>query len=178
MDLHFLAVATRRVADHPSHGVTSRDGDEPLTRLERDVGHLIDGGIELVERTLGVGIDLDGIDITVLDRLDARRGVGTRHPLRRRAGILLLVGLLADGLELAGKRKWRRHLDIADGRLRFRLAPGGQGRTVEDGDLRYLDAGGASTEATRHNECNCNRTQRAHLDSPVVTSWDQLKACT
>ena len=56
----------------------------------RDVGDLVDGGVELVERALGVGIDLDGIDVAVLDGLDAGGRVGAGDALLGRALVLLL----------------------------------------------------------------------------------------
>ena len=70
-----LALAAGGVADHPSHGVAGGDGNEFLSRFERDVGDLIDGSIELVERPFGVGVDLDGIDVAVFHRLETRSGV-------------------------------------------------------------------------------------------------------
>ena len=79
-----LAFAAGGVADHPAHGVAGRDRDQLLAGFERDVGHLVDGGIDLVERALGVGIDLDGVDVAVLGRLDAGRGVGRGDTVLRR----------------------------------------------------------------------------------------------
>ena len=74
--LRVLALAAGGVADDPAHGVAGRDRHQFLAGLERDVGDLVDGGIELVERALGVGIDLDGVDEAVRGRLDFGGRIG------------------------------------------------------------------------------------------------------
>ena len=54
------------VADDPAHGVAGGDGagaDELLAGFERDVGDLARRGIDLIERAVGEGIDLDGVDV-------------------------------------------------------------------------------------------------------------------
>ena len=81
-----LALAAGGVAHHPAHRVAGRDGDQLLARLERDVGDLGRCGVELVEGALGVGVDLDGVDVAVLGRLDARH--------RRSPRLDALLGLL------------------------------------------------------------------------------------
>ena len=125
VDLRVLALAAGGVADHPAHRVAGRDRDELLAWLQRDVGDLVDGGVELVEGALGVGIDLDGIDVAVLDRLDAGRGVGADDAiLGRLARQLWLLRFLRDRLQLAWQRQRLRHLDVFDPRLRVRVALG------------------------------------------------------
>ena len=70
MHLGAFTLAARRVADNPPNCVTGRNGHQPFARLERDVGDLVDGGVELVERAGGVGVNLDGVDEARLARLD------------------------------------------------------------------------------------------------------------
>src|SRR5438132_1173829 len=98
MDDSLLALAAAGVTDHPAHRVTGRDRNELLTCLQRNVGDLVDGGVELIERTLGVGIDLDGIDVAVLDGLDSGRGVGADNPVPRRLVVSSPLQLLRDRL--------------------------------------------------------------------------------
>ena len=62
------------IADDPAHGVAGGDGpgaDKLLARLERDVGDFARCGVDLIERAVGEGIDLDGVEITGPRRLDA-----------------------------------------------------------------------------------------------------------
>ncbi len=73
-----LAGAADSIADDPAHSVAGRDrtgADKLLTRLEGDVRHLSRRGIDLIERAVSKGIDLDRIDEAVADRLHA----GPRH---------------------------------------------------------------------------------------------------
>ena len=72
------AAAALGVADDPAHRVAGGDGagaDELLARLERDVSDLARRGIDLIERAVGEGIDLDGVEITGPRRLHARRAI-------------------------------------------------------------------------------------------------------
>ena len=181
-DVHLrgLALAAGGVADHPAHGVAGRHGDELLAGLQRDVGDLVGGGVELVEGALGVGIDLDGIDVAVLHRIDLGERIGFRHAL---LGLLVVLGpvlLLRDRLQLARQGQGLRHLDDLDRRLLVRLALRRLERDalVEDGDLRHLDPRRAGGE--RQQECREKRNGAgcSHFGSPEVTSCDQLKACT
>ena len=67
------------VADDPAHGVAGGDGsgaDELLPGFERDVGDFAGRRVDLIEGAVGVGIDLDGVDVTGAGRLHARRAVG------------------------------------------------------------------------------------------------------
>jgi hypothetical protein len=91
VDLRLLALAAGGGADDPAHGVASRDGDEFLARLEGNVGDLAGGRVELVEGAPGVGIDLDGVDVAVLHRLDLGERVGLCHAL---LGLLVVLGLV------------------------------------------------------------------------------------
>ena len=86
VDLLRRARAALRVADDPADRVASGDragADELLAGLKRDVGDLTDGGVDLIERAAGVGIDLHGVDEAVADRLHARGGVGLIDAGRR-----------------------------------------------------------------------------------------------
>ena len=72
------AGAALGVADDPAHGVAGGDrpgADELLAGLERDVGDLARRGIDLIERAVGEGIDLDGVEIAGARRLNARGAV-------------------------------------------------------------------------------------------------------
>ena len=67
-----------RVADDPAHGVAGGDGsgtDELLSGFERDVGDLAGRRVDLIEGAVGVGIDLDGVDIAGAGRLHARLAI-------------------------------------------------------------------------------------------------------
>ena len=177
-----LALAAGGVADHPAHGVAGRDRDQLLAGLERDVGDLVGGGVELVERALGVGIDLDGVDVAVLGRLDLGERVGLGDALLGLLVVLGLVLLLRDGLQLSRQRQRLRHLDDLDGRLRVRLALGRLERDglVEDRDLRHLDPGRAGARARRPSVSGMRERcgMRLIWALPRCTSCDQLKACT
>ena len=73
------ARAALGVADDPAHGVAGGDragADELLAGFERDVGDFARRGIDLIERAVGEGIDLDGVDIAGAGRLHARRAIG------------------------------------------------------------------------------------------------------
>ena len=64
------------VADHPAHGVAggNRAGaDQLFAGFQRDVGHFAGRGIDLIERAIREGIDLDGIDIVRAGRLNRAR---------------------------------------------------------------------------------------------------------
>jgi hypothetical protein len=179
VDLRLLALAARGVADHPAHGVAGRHRDQLLAGLEGNVGDLAGGGVELVEGAPGVGIDLDGIDVTVLHRLDLGERMGLRHPLLGLLVVLGLVPLLRDRLQLSRKRQWLRHLDDPDRRLLVGPALSFlEDRAVEDRDLRHAHAGGAGREHKAKRGSVRREARGAHLGSPEVTSCDQLKACT
>ena len=60
--------------DNPTDGITCRDRDEFLARLQRDIADLPGAGIEPVERALRIGIDLDRVDITIDRGLDQGAG--------------------------------------------------------------------------------------------------------
>jgi Conjugal transfer protein len=56
-------------------------GDELLARFKCHIGDLVHRGVELIEGALGVGIDLDGIDVAILDGLHPRGCIGARDAL-------------------------------------------------------------------------------------------------
>ena len=110
------------VADDPAHGVAGGDGagaDQLLAGLQRDVGDLAGRGIDLIERALDEGVDLDGVDEAVAHRLHAGGGVGLgdaggRVGAARRSALVALTRL-----HLAGQRQRRRQLDDLDRRRRI-----------------------------------------------------------
>jgi hypothetical protein len=175
--LRVLALAARGISDHPPHGVARRDGDQLLAVLERDVGHLVDGRIELIECAPGVGIDLNGVDVAVLDGLEARRVIGSGHPVLWRAFVLRLLSELLDRLELSGQRQGLRHLDVLHERLWLGLESCRLKRCViEQRNLRHPDVGSAAAEDAYQRR----RTDMGgfHFGPPEPTSCDQLKVCT
>jgi hypothetical protein len=181
VDDRVLALAAGGVADHPAHGVAGRDRDQLLSRLEGDVGDLGRRGVELVERTLGVRVDLNGVDVAVLGRLDACIRVGKLDPLLGLLLVLHLLLLLRDGLELARQRERLRHLDNLHGGLRVRLAVRRfERRAIEDRDLRHAHRRRAGGNGEGDSDCRPKSGTQAHLPSPfdVATSCDQLKVCT
>ena len=108
------AGAALGVADDPAHGVAGGDragADELLAGFERDVGDLAGRGIDLIERAVGEGIDLDGVEIAGAGRLHAGRAIGLIDA-RVWIGRLRRRGLRArDRLELARQRQKLRQLD-------------------------------------------------------------------
>lgn len=115
------ACAALRLADDPAHRVAGGDGtraDELLAFLQTDVGDLAGGGIDLMERAGGKGIDLDGVDEAVAHRLHARRGVGLVDADRRIARLRRRFEA-RDRFELAGKRQGLWNLDDPDGLRRL-----------------------------------------------------------
>ena len=117
VDLLGRARAALGVADDPAHGVAGGDrprADELLAFLQGDVGDLAGRCIGLIERARRIGIDLDGVDEPVADRLDASGRIGLvdarrwdrRHPGRRLARI--------ERLQLAGQRQGLRQFDDLD----------------------------------------------------------------
>ena len=83
----------------------------------RDVGDLVDGGVELVEGAGGVGIDLDGIDVAVLGGLDAGGLVGPGDALLGRAFVLGFLTRFGHGLQLARQRQRLWHLHVLHGEV-------------------------------------------------------------
>jgi hypothetical protein len=77
------ARAALGVDDDPANGVARGDGtgaDELLALLQGGIGDLTRGRVDLIERAAGEGIDLDGVDEAVADRLHARGGIGQIDP--------------------------------------------------------------------------------------------------
>ena len=162
MNLLGGAGAADRVADDPAHGIASGDGasaDEGFSRLQRYVGDLADGGIDLIEGAARIGVDLHGVDEAVAHRLDAGGRIGLIdagggvHRFRRAARFL-------DRLHLAGKRQGARQFDDGDGSRRFDRLHGG-GRVVI-ADLGGLLHGGATGQRGRrqHHRQDCGFTEK------------------
>ena len=102
------AGAALGVADDPAHRVAGGDGagaDELLARLERDVGDLARRGIDLIERAIGEGIDLDGVEIARPRRLNARRAIGLIDARVRIGGFGRRLRVARKRLELARQRQ-------------------------------------------------------------------------
>ncbi len=75
------------VADDPARRVARSDRSgarQVFARLQRDVGDLAGGGIDLIERALAPGIDLDRVVIALAAWLDARGGIGILDTTCRR----------------------------------------------------------------------------------------------
>jgi hypothetical protein len=185
VDRGVLALAAAGVADDPAHGIAGGDGDELFAGLQADVGDLIDGGIELIERTAGVGVDLDGIDVTILAGLDTGAALGSGDALLggkggRALGALRALWRGGEGFELAGKRQGFGDLDIGDLGLGFGLARCSlEGRAVEEGDFRDLDVRGAGAGGDGKADAEGEGATGGHFGSPeAATSCEQLKACT
>ena len=81
-----LARAARRVADHPAHRIARRDRAKRFAGLQGDVGDPARRGIDMIDRPVGEGIDLDGIDeapVGSRSRRDWRRDAATRVSTER-----------------------------------------------------------------------------------------------
>ena len=77
------------IADDPTHGVAGGNGTRTyqlLAGLKCDVGHFAGRGIDLIERAIREGIDLDGVDIAIMARFDPRVLVGVCDDDARAAG--------------------------------------------------------------------------------------------
>src|SRR3546814_17030849 len=86
MDARGIPGTAGGVADDPAGRVAGRDrtcARQLLARFERDVCDLAGRGIDLIERSLAVGIDLEGIVVALASRLEPRRRVGILPPGRR-----------------------------------------------------------------------------------------------
>jgi len=86
MDLGAAARATNRVADDPAHGIARRDRSRAyqlLAGLERDVGDLAWGGIDLIECAFGPDEPLHRVDEPVATWFDPRGIVGAADPIPR-----------------------------------------------------------------------------------------------
>ena len=95
-----------RVADDPADRVASghRPGtDELLAGLQGDIGDLTNGGIDLIERSASVRIDLHRIDEAVADWLHARSRIGLIDA-GRRIGRLWGSARFFNGLHLSRQR--------------------------------------------------------------------------
>ena len=87
------------IADDPAHGVAGGDrtgADELLAGFERDVGHFAGCSVDLIERAVGEGIDLDGVDVAGARRLHARGAIRLLDA-RARIGGLPAVRFRAPG---------------------------------------------------------------------------------
>ena len=112
------------VADNPAHRVAGGDGaraDELLARFERDVGDLAGRSVDLIERAVRVGIDLDGVDIAGAGRLHARGTVGLVDARMRIAGLRWCGPGAGDRFQLARQRQELRQLDDLHGLRRIGL---------------------------------------------------------
>ena len=163
------------LADDPAHRVAGRDrpgADQLLARLQGDVGDLAGRGIDLVERALGVGIDLDRIQVVGPHRLHASGAVGFRDAQTRVGRLRRRMPAVPQPLQLAGQRQRLRDLNDLHGlwRVRFedRLA-----RRVVVADRGRLPGRRASTERSRGEQCG-NYRKFAHQPR----SFDQLRART
>jgi hypothetical protein len=68
------------VADDPADCVACRDRHEVFARLQYDVGHHARRGEGLINRTLAIGIDLDGVEEPRGLRNLRRGAIGTGYP--------------------------------------------------------------------------------------------------
>ena len=163
------------LADDPAHRIARRDGsgaDELFARLQRDVGDLAGGGIDLVERAVGERVDLDRVQVIGADRLHACRVIGLLDAqvrvgrLRRR--------MLASPKPLQLARQWQglRQFDdlhrLRRARLQDRLA-----RRVVVADRRRFPGCRAGAERSRA-EQRCDERSVTHQPR----SFDQLRART
>ncbi len=122
------AGAAHRVADHPAYGVAGRDGNDLLAWLERDVADVLRRRVELVKRALGIGIDLNGVDVAILCRLNRGRFIGLGDAIFRRSEILRgRLPFTRHGHQLPWQRQRFGHGDDLDGARRH----GGERRRAE-----------------------------------------------
>jgi len=134
MHLRRRARTALRVADDPAHRVACRDrfrADELLAGLKRNVGDLTHGRIDLVERALRVGIDLDRIDEAVAHGLDPRRRVGLVDASGGIGGLRRATRRF-DRLQLARQRQGTRQFDDPYRRGGLRLQRRRRGVVIRD----------------------------------------------
>ena len=140
------AGAALGVADDPAHRVAGGHrprADELFAGLERNVGDLPDGGIDLIERALRPRIDLHGVDEAVANRLHPRGGIGLVDP-RGRIGRLGRPATFLYRLHLAGQRQRAWQLHDLDRRRRINRLHCGRGVVIRN--LGRLLRGGAAGE--------------------------------
>src|SRR3546814_2038910 len=86
MDTLGGADAARRITDDPADRIASRHrtgADQLLAFLQPDLGHLTRGAIDLIERAVGLGILLDGVEPgrdRKSTRLNSRHYCASRFP--------------------------------------------------------------------------------------------------
>src|SRR5262249_1066285 len=117
MDLLGVGASALGIANDPAHGIADRNGTgarELLAFLQRDISDLPRGSVDLVERTVGEGIDLHRVNVAAPCRLYAGRGIGEVHALLWIPG-LQNRPLWRQGLELAWQRQRLRHFDYLHG---------------------------------------------------------------
>ena len=128
--MHPLTIAgtAQGVADHPAHGVASRNSGEFFARFKGDVAHPLRRGVELIERPFAEGVNLDGVDVAVFGRLQGGRPIGGVHPRGGWTGIRF--DLAGRRLKLARQRQHRGNFDDLYGhrwggldRRRFKILP-------------------------------------------------------
>jgi hypothetical protein len=94
------------IPDLPLRRVPGGDRLQLLPRLEGDIGDMHRGDVELIQRPVVVGVDLDRIDVAGACRFDAGGGVGELDAANRITRLGRSCWLAArHPLELAGKRQ-------------------------------------------------------------------------
>ena len=163
------------VADHPAHGVAGGDrtrADQLLARRQRDVGDLAGRGIDLIERAIGVGIDLHGVDVARARGLHARRAIGLLHPHLR----IGWIGGQPSALEAASAGPARAK---ACGSSTICTGLGGSGcSTACRGVSSYLISGGFQVLEQAASETEASNGAVKEWNAHQPSSLDQLKAWT
>ena len=83
MDAAARPAAAGRITDDPAHRIACRDrsrAHQLLAGLKCNVGHLAGACIDLIERAIGIGILLDGIDESAVIGLNPRSIICRSHP--------------------------------------------------------------------------------------------------
>lgn len=121
-----------RIANDPTDRIAGRDRHQLFALLEGDDGHTPRAGVDLIQRAIRVGPDLDGIDVAFARGRDAGLRVGTRNAelFVHGFGHQLRVGLARQRFQLLGQRQRLGDLNHFDGLLRFRQLLRGNGNRL------------------------------------------------
>ncbi len=170
MDLFGGARFALGVTDDPAHGIAGGDragAGELLAGLERNVGDLARRGIDLIERATGEWIDLNGVDKTIAQRLDAGGGIG---PVAAgcRVGRLRRGFTARQQLQLTGQRQRLWQLHDLDLRRRIGEKHGGFCGIVERNLRRLLQVRAAGKHGCGH--------QHADAGKDVWLSWREAES--
>ena len=126
-DMHLLGLASSAcgISYYPTHGISGGYRGKCFARLKCDIADFLGGRVKPIERVLGIGIDLRGIDVIAAGGFAQGPPVGGLHPFDRRH-IRRGFGIdrkdrSEDGAGRDWSRwRWRRRIFLCHGRFECR----------------------------------------------------------